>query len=243
MTRWFSSLSWLVITVTFPLISACFGGESRPGPLRFHLDNMYIAQVPMEEQQAVFRAQTEFSKAKAMRAKARADLEQSSINVDIAKNETKQAILSEDSAKSRKDAAEKRGDVNEINTASLALRAAKLARQAADKKVEYMEARRAYLKEQVFYAEDEMYAKEAHYELTKARLAEAKNIRPQKFSIADYEKQNEQRSARAQQSRARLESRKTTVEQLENEWKRRAADARKAKGEMAGAASSEESIQ
>ena len=37
---WFVGLSLILV--------GCGGGESRPGPLKHHFDDMYIAQVPMD---------------------------------------------------------------------------------------------------------------------------------------------------------------------------------------------------
>ncbi len=232
MTRWFSFFSILVSFCTLAL--ACGGGESRPGPLSHKLDDMFIAQVPIEEQQNVFKAQTEFNKAKAARAKANADYEQSGTDLEVAKNRAKQAELAENSAKSKEEAAKKRGNENEVNSAGLAVRAAKLAKQSAQKKVEYLESKRAYQKDLVLYAEDQMYAKEAKFELTKARLAQEKNIRPKGFNLADFEKQNDERSRYVQRTRAKVEGKRGNVDKMKQEWQRLEKEAENAKSELGG---------
>lgn len=234
--RWSGLLFSSICFVT--LATACGGGESRPGPLEHRFENMHIAHLPQEDQQDVFRAQTEFNKSQAARAKANADYEQATTDLEVAKNEAKQAVLSEDSANSQKQAAEKRGNMNEVNQMNLVAIAAKLARQAADKKVSYMEARRKYRQEFLHYTEDQMYAAEARYELTKARLAQQKNIRPQNFSLENFQKQDEVRSRHVQKVRSQMEKKKSGVEQLKNDWKRMEGEARKAKDEAGGAGSS-----
>ena len=233
--RWFGLLFFSVCS--FAIVTACGGGESRPGPLEHRFENMHIAHLPQEDQQDVFRAQTEFNKAQAARAKANADYEQATTDLDVARNEAKAAILEEDSANSQKKAAEKRGNMNEVNQKNLVAIAAKMSRQAADKKVKYMEARRKYRKDFLNYTEDQMYAAEARYELTKARLAQQKNIRPKDFSLEKYQQQDEARARYVQKTRGAIERKKSEVERLKSEWKQMEGQARKSKDEAGGGAS------
>lgn len=212
------------------LLPACGGGESRPGPLQYTLDDMYIAKVPLEEKQGVLQAQNDFAAAKMERATAEAEYSEAATELQVAKNELGQAELDEESAKSRKQAAEESGDMNRVNAAAQELRAAKLAREAAAKKVEYMKAQQTYLKKRLLQAEDEGYAKEARYELTKARLAQANNIRPKGFEMPNFQRQSEERSKHAQRSKALLQRDKAKADTLRREWQTLDREAQRARG-------------
>ena len=213
------------------LIPACGGSsEARPGPLAAHLDEMHIARVPLAEKQAVLEARNEYEAARMEHANAQALYNESATDVEVASNERAQAVLDERSAQSRKKAADESGDMNRVNAESRDLRAAKLGLQAADKKVAYMQARRKYLKKKVLQAEDAMYAKEARFELSKARLAKAKNIRPKDFSLAKYEEQAQERSRYAQRTESELQRDKAAVETLRKEWQALRSEAKRARG-------------
>lgn len=209
---------------------ACGGGESRPGPLRHHLDDMFIAQIPIAEKQSVIQAQQDYNVAKMERAKAEADYNDAATDLEVANNERQQASLDEKTAKTRKQSAEKTADLNRINAAAVLEREAETARKAAEKKVDYMKARRAYLKDYTYHAEDNMYAQEARYELTKARLAQSKNIRPRGMVMADYEKQAQIRAEYAQRSKVKIDQARADIERMRKEWKALAKDAGKSTG-------------
>jgi hypothetical protein len=200
------------------LVTGACGGESRPGPLKHQLDDMFIAQIPIAEKQPVIQAQQDFYVAKMERAKAEADLNDAAADLQVAKNQREQAALDEKTAKTRKQNADKSADLNKINAAALLEREAETARRAAEKKVEYMKARREYLKKWVHHAEDLMYAQEARYELSKARLAQSKNIRPRGMEMANYERQAQERAEYVQRNKPEMDRRKADVDRLRKEW-------------------------
>lgn len=212
------------------LLPACGGGEPRPGPLQYTLDDMYIATVPLEEKQVVLQAQNDFAAAKMERATAEAAYNESATELQVAKNELAQAELDEQSAQSRKKAADDSGDMNRMNASAQEVRAAKLAREAAAKKVEYMQAQQVYLKKKLLQAEDDVYGKEARYELTKARLAQANNIRPKGFEMANFQRQSQERSKYAQRSKALLQRDKAKADTLRREWQTLEREAERARG-------------
>jgi hypothetical protein len=213
------------------LAPACGGGgASRPGPLKYTIEDMYLARVPMEEKAGVLEAKNEYDMALMERQSVEAEFSESGTDMQVAKNELAQAQLDEKSAQSRKKAADESADVTRMDAAARELRVAQLQRQAAAKKVEYMKARRDFLKKKLLQAEDESYAKEARHELTKARLAKANNIRPKGFDAANYERQAEERSKHAQRSKALIQRESSRSETLRREWQALVRDAERAKG-------------
>jgi hypothetical protein len=211
--------NYLGFLVCAALFTGACGGESRPGPLKHHLDDMFIAQIPIAEKQSVIQAQQDYYVAKMERSKAEADLNDAGADLQVAKNQREQAALDEKTAKTRKQNADKSADLNKINAAALLEREAETARRAAEKKVEYMKARREYLKKWVHHAEDLMYAQEARYELSKARLAQSKNIRPRGMVMADYERQAQDRAQYVQRNKPAMDKKKADVDRLRKEWK------------------------
>lgn len=182
--------------------SACGGGgDEAPGPLKVHLDEAYIAQVPLDQKTAMLQAQNNYQRAKAENMKAEADYKEAGTQLDIAKNEKKQAELERQSAQRKKKDADDSGDQNRVNLAMRDVHVGDLAVQAADKKVKAAEAHRQYLKKWVRYTEENVYAAEARYELSKAKLAQSKNISPKGFKVKDYVDQETDRSHRAQRAK------------------------------------------
>ncbi len=197
------ALRLLALGSTLTAITACGGGgESRPGPLSHHLDEMHIARIDMAERQAVFQAQNDYQVARGEQAKAIADADDNRTKISVAENERKQAELGEQSAKQKLANAEQSADLNRINNAKGELRIAEMKRRAAEQKVTALKAKRQWLKKWGLYTEENMYAQEAKYELAKARLAREKNIQPRGFRFGDYEAQAGDRSRRAQRSKA-----------------------------------------
>ncbi len=207
---------WIGLTA---LIACGGGGDAGPVPLAHHLDDMHIAQVPIAEQQAVIQARNDYSVAKMTRAKAEADYGDSGTKLDVAKNQRKQALLEEKSARAKEKSANKSSDMNRINTAKREKHAAELSRKAADEKVDTIKLDRKYLKKWLRYTEENLYAMEAKYELSKAQLAKDKNIRPRGFAFADFQAQSRARSKRAQRAKMLSDQSKKDADARRKKWK------------------------
>ena len=206
------------------------GGDAGPTPLKHHFDDMHIAAVEMGDKQPVMQTQNDYSIAKMEHAKADADYNESGTKLDVAKNERQQALLAEKSAKTEKKAADDSNDMNRVNSSAAEMRRAELARKAADEKVAYLEAQRKYLKKFVRYTEENMYAKEAKFELSKARVAKQKNIKPKGFELSVYERQYKDRSERAQRARAVADRERSKANEKKKKWQSLAGAAEKKTG-------------
>ncbi len=232
------SVGLATCTAALLAVGAC-GGSSDPGPrpLSHHFDDMHIAAVPLGEKQPIIQAQNDYSVAKMEYAKAKSDYSESGTKLTVAKNERKQALLSEQSASSEKKAADKSADMTRVNQAASAMRAAQLHRRAADEKVSYLKYRRKYLKKVLRWREEDMYAKEAKFEWEKARLARSKNIRPKGVDFGKYESQQKKRSERSQRAKAIANKSKSKMEAKKKKWEGLKASANRASGMSDGSGS------
>jgi hypothetical protein len=206
------------------------GGDKGPGPLKHHLDEQYIAALAMEKKQAMLQAQDEYHRAKAAKMKAEADYNETGTQLDVGKNEGKQAKLDHNSAKTKKKAADDSGDMNKINAAKRDERVSKLAVAAAEKKVEAIKARRTWLKKTLRHHEESTYAAEAKYELAKANLARSNNISPKGFAHQAFVDQQQDRSRRAQRSKLIADREKDKASARKKEWEAKKREADQARG-------------
>lgn len=227
-----STIRNLVSVLALPaLLWGCGGGgDPAPGPLKYHFDDMYIARISIEEKQDVFKAQNDYAVAKSERALAETNFNENATQMDVAKNERKQALLEEKSAQSKVKAAKDSGDMNRVNTAKSELRAAELSRRAADQKIEMLKAQRAYLKKELRTSLEKLYAKEARFELAKARVAKDKNIKPKGFNYKEFETQSQDRSRRAQRYMALSGKDKSKFLKEKKKWEQMKREAEKAGG-------------
>jgi hypothetical protein len=220
-----------LVSFLVTVVAACGGSsDSAPGPLSRHFDDMFIAQIPIEQKQAVVQSQNDYSVAKMERAKADADLSEANALVEIAKNERKSANNSVDSALTTKKQADASADQNRMNDAARVLRGAELAQKAADKRVKYLETYRDWLKKVQRSSEENMYWREAQFEKAKADVAQRNNIAPKGFAFSDYPKQEEERQQRASKAKERADSEREKASSARQQWLRDQAAADEANG-------------
>jgi hypothetical protein len=199
----------------------CGGGElPKPKPVTNKIDEMYIARIPPDQRPEVSSAQNEFQLARSNRMTAQEDFNKAETDVQLAQAEVDKASIEERSAQLKKKDAEKSHDMTQINAASAELRAAELGRRAADKHVAFAKARRDYMKMVLRFQEFEVINKEARFELEKAKVAKANNIRPQEgFAYEQFESQQKDRSESAQRAKGDAEQRRSKMVDTEREWK------------------------
>lgn len=200
-------------------LTACGGSsDSPPGPLAKHFDDMYIATVPPGDKPDVVQTQQEWSVARMENAKAEADYNESATQLGIAQNDQKAAKLGVDSAISNKKAAESSADTNRINQAAKDLHTAEDLAKAADARVKYMEAYRNYLKVALRHAQENMYWREAKYEIAKSQVGQKNHIAPKGVDYDSFPKQEQERSKRATSAKERLDAEKQRVMSARDNW-------------------------
>lgn len=232
----------LIVPLALVALMACGGGSAAgPKPLMYHYDEVYIAQVSMDKKAGVLEAQNEYQRARAEQMKADSDLSETKTKLSVAKNERKQAVLSEESASQEKQAADSSGDMTRINQAARNMRVAELTRRAADDKVTYIKASRAYLKKLLRYRQEETYHREARYEHAKAKLGQENNIAPKGVRYENYPGQTEQRSRSAQKARQKYAADKQKADDAKKAWQARIKEAKAAAGSSGSASSTDAS--
>jgi hypothetical protein len=200
-------------------VAACGGpADSPPGPLAKHFDDMYIAAIPLEQKQSVVKAQNDWSIAKMENAKAEADYNESTTQLSVVRNDQKAARLGVDSGVSNKKAADASADTNRINEATKNLHTAEDVAKAADARVKYFEAYHEYLRIALRHAQENLYWREAQFELAKAQLGEQNTIAPKGITYGSFPKQEQERSRRAASAKERLDAERQRVMSARDNW-------------------------
>jgi hypothetical protein len=199
-------------------LAGCGGGDSPPGPLAKHFDDMYIATIPPAQKPSVVQTQNDWSVARMEHAKAEADYNESATQLSVAQNDQKAAHLGVDSAVANKKAAEASADTNRLNDATAKLHNAEDAAKAADARVKYIEAYRNYLQVAMRHAEENMYWREAQYEVAKAQVGQGNHIAPKGVEFDAFPKQEQDRRKRTDAAKERLDSEKGRVQSARENW-------------------------
>ena len=207
--------------LTSTLIGACGGAsDSPPAPLGRHFDDMYIAAIPLDQKQSVVQTQNDWSIAKMEHAKAEADYNESTTQLSIVRNDQKASRLNVDSALSNKKSADASADTNRMNQAAKDLHTAEGLARAADARIKYIEAYREYLRIALRHAQENMYWREAQYELAKAQLGQKSGISPKGISYDAFPKQESERNKRASSAKDRVDSGKQRAMSARENWRK-----------------------
>ncbi|HTJ42988.1 MAG TPA: hypothetical protein VL463_12880 [Kofleriaceae bacterium] len=208
-----------LIALGFIVLASCGGPQDKPpGPLSHHFDESFIAQLSVDDQQGVIKAQGEYDVAKREQAKAVADEREAQSMLDIANNELAAAKLDEKSANTRKQAADQSADQNRINEATKEQRGAELARRAAEQRVAYLQSYKAWLHVAVRFTQENTFYKESQLELAEASLAKSHNIQPKGFNFSDYENQEAERRGRINSAKEKSDRAKADAMDKRTQW-------------------------
>jgi hypothetical protein len=200
--------------------AACGGSadEKPPVPLQNHFDDMYIAQVPLDQKQDVVKAQNDWSIAKMEQAKAEADYNDSAASLEVAKNDAKSAHTTLDSAMTMKNNATKSGDLNKTNDATRTEKVAEDQAKAADEHVHYFERYRNYLGALWRFTQETMYWREAQYELAKSSVAQHAGKAIANVNYNNFPAQESERNRRAAHWKDKSEAAKQDAHAARDHW-------------------------
>ncbi len=205
--------SLVISAFAMVIVGACGGGPQRPSPLDHTMDDGLIASVPVDSKQSVVQSKSEFDVAVMERAKAQSDMGEIDTQLSIARNDAKQAELQVENAQTEKDAAQKSANVARQSDADQKFHSAQVAKKAADAKVDWLESRKHSLDKWEFYEEWNVSAREARYQLEKAKVAQQNGIRPAGFDLGGYETQASARSDGALRAKQDADSANSAVEE------------------------------
>ena len=217
------------IGVAVMLAAGC-GGDSGPKPLERKFDEIHVARFTLEQKAEIVKARNDWEVSRMENANAEAQLSEINNQVNIVKNEQKAAKLAVDNANSNKKAADTSADTTRINAATQELRTAELLHRAAEARTKYFESYRDYVKSLGRYTAENMYWREAQFELSKAKLAQANNIAPKGVSYDWYPKQEAERSKRVVSARDKEQSAKARAQGAREAWVRQQQEADTASG-------------
>jgi len=226
------AIAGLMLTVCVGAsLGACGGAQDGPpGPLGMHFDDMYIAAIPLDQKQAVVQSQNDWNLARMENAKADADFNESTTQLSVAHNDQKATRLAVDSAISNKKSAEASADTNRVSQTAKDLRVAEDLAKAADERIKYFDVYRDYLRVVQRYAQENMYWREAQYELAKSQLGQKNNIAPKGVSFDTFPKQEQDRGKRTAAAKGRVESSKQRALSARDSWLRAQETADRANG-------------
>jgi len=216
--------------VAVMLAASCGGGDSPPKPLERRFDEIHVAKFTLEQKANIVKARNDWEVSRMENANAEAQLGEINNQIAIVKNEQKSAKLSVDSAVAAKKAADASADTNRINAATKDLHNAELAQRAAEARTKYFEAYREYLKRLARHTAENMYWREAQFELAKAQLAQQNSIAPKGVQYEWYPKQEQERNKRAESARGKSESEKARAQSARENWIRQQQAADQASG-------------
>ena len=209
----------VIAVIALGALAACGGSsDSAPGPLAKHFDDMYIATIPPAQKPSVVQAQNDWGVARMESAKAEADYNESATQLSIAQNDQKAAHLGVDSAVANKKAAEASADTMRLNEATKNLHTAEDLAKAADARVKYLEAYRGYLQVAMRHAQENMYWREARYEVAKSQLGQTNHIAPKGVEFDAFPKQEQERRKRTDSAKERLDTEKGHVQSARESW-------------------------
>lgn len=219
------------ISVAVILAAGCGGSsDSPPAPLERRFDEMHVARFTLEQKNDIVKARNDWEVSRMENANAEAQIGEINTQIGIVRNEQKAAKLAVDNAMTNKKSAEASSDTNRINAAVKELHTAELLHRAAEARTKYFETYRDYLKRLGRYTAENMYWREAQFELAKAKLAQQNNIAPKGVQYDWYPKQEAQRSQRAQAAREKEQAEKQRAQSARQTWLKLQQEADQASG-------------
>ena len=216
--------------VAVMLAAGCGGGDSGPSPLQRKFDEIHVARFTLEQKAEIVKARNDWEVSRMENANAEAQLSEINNQVNIVKNEQKASKLAVDNAVSNKKAADTSADTNRINAATKELRTAELLHRAAESRTKYFETYRDYVKTLGRYTAENMYWREAQFELAKAKLAQQNSIAPKGVQYDWYPKQEAERSKRVVTARDKEQGSKQRAQGAREAWIRQQQEADQASG-------------
>lgn len=233
----------LAAALVLVLVSACGGGGlGAGGPLKVTFPEKHLVTIPMEDQEIILPAKQDADRAALEQGRAESQRDSAKSKLDVAKNDEKEAKIGLSSAKSLKKAAGNGVDRNQQNDAARGERVADLRLRMAKAKKAFFEAKAKWLDKLAKYAKANAFAKAARYELEKAKIASARNIRPSGFKLVEFDMQWQERNRRAEDLRHGVDDARLEAEAKRGDWVAKETEYRRTMGQAGAPESTAEAI-
>lgn len=219
------------------------GGLGSGGALRHTLPEKHLVTVPLEDQEIFLPAKQDLDRALLERDQLESRRAAAKTRLDVAKNEEREAKIGLSSARSMKKAAAGGVDRNQQNDAARQERVADLRLRNARAKRAFYEAKKQWVDRAATWARAQAFAREARYELEKAKVASARNIRPSGFKLAEFDAQATERVRRATDLRKGVDDARRRAEEKRAEWIGKESEYRKTLGQAGAPEASAEQVE
>lgn len=202
-----------IASVIFLIVAGCAGSKNQ-------IDDSVLAGVPLEEKAGVLGAQNELTQAKAEQENAKANLKAMETDHAIARNETKSSKLQLDNARLNMKSDRGSGDLNRTGNSDRDVKVNELRVNANTAKEDWLAKKRRWLERTADAAEAHMAAAQAKVELEKAKVAEAKKIRPsENFNVMSFESANLDKQKRYLDARMAADKLRADVDSAEQDYR------------------------
>jgi hypothetical protein len=196
-------------------LSACASGG-----LKYTVDDNLLGQAPVIERQGMLEAQGELSAARGERQKLSSEMQENEKALAQAQGEQKQCDANCDKAALEQKQAGQGADISAANAANRNRLITEACSKVAEAKVVFLGKRQKALQAQLRAADRHIVAAQTKNELEKAKIAQAKGIKPSSdFQLSHFETQNEGAQQAWQAQKNEADALSTDADDAEKEWK------------------------
>lgn len=232
----------LILAVVVALAACGGGGLGAGGPLKVTFPEKHLVTIPIEDQELILPAKQDMDRAALEQGRAESQRDAAKTKLDVAKNDEKEAKIGLSSAKSLKKAAGDGVDRNQQNDAARGERVADLRLRMAKAKKAFYQAKSKWLEGLAKYSKANAFAKAARYELEKAKIASARNIRPSGFKLAEFDTQWQERNRRAEDLRHGVDKARLDAQAKRGDWIAKETEYRRTMGQAGAPESMAETL-
>jgi hypothetical protein len=215
-----------LVAVTLAIgIAGCGGG------LKYKVDDSAIDSISAGDKQDIFAAQNDLEVAHSEQRTVKTQIDELDRERSVAKNEKEQAALEVEKAGTEQESANAAHDENRANAAHHGKDVADMGVKVANAKLEWLDEKGDWLKASSKAADAHEAAAQAKVELTKAKLAQQKGIKPSSdFSVGNFEDQWKDKNDDWQSAKKKADSEQKSTQEREAKWKDISTQQAKMKG-------------
>jgi hypothetical protein len=225
------ALAPLARTTCLAVVMAVTGIAGCGGSLKYTVDDSALDQLPAGDKGDVFAAQNDLEVARSEQRTAKTQMDELDRERSVAKNEKDQAALEVEKAGTETESANASHDENRANAAKHGKDIADMGVKVADSKLEWLDQKEDWLKASAKAADAHEAAAQAKVQLEKAKLAQAKGIKPSgDFSVGNFQDQWKDKNDDYQSAKKKADSEQKDTQAREKKYQEISAQQAKMKG-------------